>query len=298
MSEPQLVESWRAFGDVDIGGAMAKPALGSPDDPIDMSQPLKLFWGPGCSSCLRMKEFFTKRDVPFISVNILENQAEFDELRKLGMKRIPLAVRGKHWADGQVLADLAIIGGLAFDKPRMLSPGVMAQRSDRVMASAAALSGRFPDADLDLQLPSRPRSYKQLAGHIFQIFEMFLETVEDKKHFEYAAYFRDVPAEVVTTADLVRFGNAIRARFDAWWQRAGREMDFDAKADVYYGDVNLHEFFERTLWHAAHHTRQLAEVIENLGFSTEGRLAEADLAGLPLPDHVYDDKIKLSVPAR
>lgn len=296
MSEPRMVESWRAFGDMGAGSLM--PSLGTADDPIDMSQPLKLYWGPGCSSCLRMKEFFTKRKIDFVSINILENQVEFDELRKLGLKRIPLAVRGRHWADGQVLADLARIGGIEFAEPNMLPPAEMAARSDRVMASAALLSGRFPDADLGLQLPSRPRSYKQLAGHIFQIFEMFLETVEDGRHFEYAAYFRDVPEEVRTTADLVRFGTDIRERFAAWWRRSGRDLDFTGKADVYYGDVSLHEFFERTLWHAAHHTRQLAEVIGNLGLPTDGRLEPADLAGLPVPDHVYDDKIKLAVPAR
>ncbi len=296
MSEPQLVESWRAFGD--MGGVSPMPSLGSPNDPIDLAQPLKLYWGPGCSSCLRMKEFFTKRKVPFVSINILENQAEFDELRKLGLKRIPIAVRGRHWADGQVLADLARIGGIDFDRPVMLAPAEMAARGERVMNSAAMLGGRLPDACLAQRLPGSPRTYKQLATHIFQIFEAFLETMEEGRHFEYAAYFRDVPAGVETAGDLVVFGNALNRRFGAWWRGAGCKVDFAAKADVYYGDVSVHEFFERTLWHAAHHARQLAELVGKMDLPTDGRLTEADLAGLPLPDHVYDDKIQLVVPAR
>jgi hypothetical protein len=30
--------------------------------------PLKAYWQPGCTSCLRMKEFLTLHGVPFVSV--------------------------------------------------------------------------------------------------------------------------------------------------------------------------------------------------------------------------------------
>jgi hypothetical protein len=278
-----------------MDGGTPAPRLGDADDPVDLSQPLKLYWGPGCSSCLRMKEFFTKRKVPFVSINILENPAAFEELRALGLKRIPLAVRGRHWADGQVLADLARIGGIPFDRPAMLAPAEMAARGEKVMASAATLGGRLAMADLGRCLPGSPRTYRQLVAHIPQIFEAFLETVEEGRHFEYAAYFRDVPADVVAPADLAAFAQGLNRRFAAWWRRDGGKVDFSARADVYYGDVSVHEFFERTLWHAAHHARQLAELVKKLGLSAEGRLTDADLAGLPLPDHVYDDKIQLAV---
>ena len=35
------------------------------------SEPLKVYWQPGCTGCLRMKEFLTKNGVEFISVNVL-----------------------------------------------------------------------------------------------------------------------------------------------------------------------------------------------------------------------------------
>ena len=39
-----------------------------PDDQV-----VKAYWQPGCTSCLRMKEFLAKHGVPFVSVNVLED---------------------------------------------------------------------------------------------------------------------------------------------------------------------------------------------------------------------------------
>lgn len=36
--------------------------------------PLKVYWQPGCSSCLRTKEFLTKHGVPFVSVNVMADE--------------------------------------------------------------------------------------------------------------------------------------------------------------------------------------------------------------------------------
>jgi len=54
---------------------------------------------------------------------------------------------------------------------------------------------------------------------------------------------------------------------------------------------------ERTAWHAAQHTRQLAAVLETLDIKTADALSESDLSGLPLPDHVYDDQVPLATKA-
>ena len=62
-------------------------------------------------------------------------------------------------------------------------------------------------------------------------------------------------------------------------------------ADVYYGTQSLHEFLERSTWHSAQHTRQLALVVEKLGLTPDRPLGAAELAGLPLPDHAWDDKL-------
>ena len=79
---------------------------------VDFEEPLKLYWQPGCTACLRMKEFFTRHGVDYISINVLTDTKELQELVQLAGRHIPIARRGNDWADGQVLSELARIGGI------------------------------------------------------------------------------------------------------------------------------------------------------------------------------------------
>jgi hypothetical protein len=46
--------------------------------------------------------------------------------------------------------------------------------------------------------------------------------------------------------------------------------------------------FERSTWHCAQHARQLAAVLERFGIEPDGRLTKQDLAGLPLPEGLWE----------
>lgn len=262
------------------------------DDAIDMSQPLKVYWAPGCTACLRMKEFLAKHGVPFVSINALEDKAGFDELAKLGVRRVPIATRGNHWADGQVQKDLARVAGIALKETALLPPAELVRRGASILAAALRLLARIPESELDSVLPSRPRSYKQLGCHVFQIIDLFVELVENGRRVEFDDYFQPVPPHVVSTETLQAYGSAIRSRFDDWSSRAGL-VNFAARADVYYGEQTLHEFLERSVWHAAQHTRQVEAVVQKLGLPTDGGIDPRDFVGLPMPENVYDDKIMI-----
>jgi uncharacterized damage-inducible protein DinB/glutaredoxin len=288
MSDHTLIKEWEQFGDI---RPVFPPGF---DEPVDMSQPLKVYWVPGCTGCLRMKEYLTKHGVAFVSINALADKEAFDDLARIGVKRVPIAARGKHWADGQVLRDLARLAGIRIEAEKKLPPAELVSRGNKVLSIARRFVSRIPDRELALMLPSRPRSYRQLGAHIFQIYELFLDLVEEGQRLEFKHFLHDAPAGVVTSADLERFGAAMQARFNAWWQRAGSQTDFAVKADVYYGDVTLHEFLERTIGHSAQHTRQLQVVVRKLGLQADDGLTAADLAGLPLAENEYDDKIKIA----
>ena len=51
---------------------------------------------------------------------------------------------------------------------------------------------------------------------------------------------------------------------------------------------SMHEVLEST-WHSAQHARQLIVVLDSLNRAVDGRLSEADLRGLPLPEKAWDD---------
>src|SRR6202030_883885 len=141
--------------------AMAQPSL----EPTVV----KAYWQPGCTSCLRMKEFLTRHGVPFVSVNVLEDTDGFAELASLGIRTVPIVRRGADWANGQVLRDVARVAGIPWGGASMLPVPEMCDRLVEIQTTAQRLFAQIPDAALGTQLPNRPRSYAQLAYHIFNI---------------------------------------------------------------------------------------------------------------------------------
>lgn len=250
-------------------------------------EPLKVYWQPGCSSCLRTKEFLSRHNIPFVSINVLEDADGFRDLALLGLRRVPIVRRGSDWVDGQVLADVARIAGISLATPQLLSPAILEDRIETILEVAKALLAQIPDDKLDIVFSQRPYSYRQHACHIFRIVEAFLDLVEHGTRLEFSAYDNAIPSHIATKADLLAFGDAIAERFKI---RRGA-LDYSATADVYYGKQTLHEFLERTAWHSAQHTRQLQLVVETLGIVPSRVLTASDIDGLPIPANVWDDKL-------
>lgn len=254
-------------------------------------EPLKVYWQPGCSSCLKTKEFLIEHGIEFESVNVLEDEAGFRELEALGVRLVPIVARGTDWANGAVFRDVARVAGFEWGGREMLSPAELRTRIDAILAAAHRYAAQIPEAELDTQLPDRPRSYRQLAYHIFNIPEVFLDRVEHDAPYTYEALLATLPPEMETRDDLLAYGAGVRERLNAWWERDGRDTDFTRPGKVYYGDVSLHEVLERTGWHSGQHLRQLMLVLrDKLGIEPDGPLGDDAFAGLPMPRQVWDNE--------
>jgi hypothetical protein len=57
---------------------------------------------------------------------------------------------------------------------------------------------------------------------------------------------------------------------------------------TFYGTPPMHQLFERSTWHSAQHARQMIAVLERLGLEPDVRLTSEDLAGLPLPERIWE----------
>jgi glutaredoxin len=251
---------------------------------------IKAYWQPGCTSCLRMKEFLTKHSVPFVSVNVLEDRDAFAELETLGIRSVPIVRRGNDWANGQVLRDVARVAGIAWGGAQVLPASELAGRLVEIQTAVQRLFAQIPDDKNGDMLPHRPRSYAQLAYHTFNIADAFLEHEVEGQPLKEGAYDRVPPPEMDTKAKILLYGRDVLDRFRSWWDGAGRTTDFSRKARVYYGDVSLHEYLERTTWHSAQHVRQLVMVLGTLGIEPDRPPASETFAGLPMPDKVWDDE--------
>ena len=252
--------------------------------------PLKVYWQPGCSSCLKTKEFLLANGMEFESINVLEDENGFKELEILGLKLVPIVARGTDWANGAVFRDVARIAGFEWSGHDMLGPADMLQRINGILSGARRFAKQIPEDKLDDMLPGRPRSYRQLAYHVFNIPDVFLDRVENDAPYTYEALASILPGAMTTKQDLLDYGASVQDRLNAWWERGGKDTDFEQPGKVYYGDVTLHEVLERTGWHSGQHTRQLMLTLERLGIEPDGALKDADFAGLPMPENVWDNE--------
>ena len=248
---------------------------------------LRVYWQPGCSSCLRTKELLTRHGVPFVSIDVLADERGFKELGALGVRLVPVVAKGREWVSGQILRDVARIAGIELNR-EVLPPATLRDRIDTILDGAIRFSAQLPEAHLGDLLPDRPRSYRDLASHIFQIIDALVDETEGKPLTE-EAYRRPAPPHVRSAADLAASGRVTKARFNAWWE-AHKGGDFSRRAEVYYGEQTLHDYLERAAWHSGQHTRQLMLVLEKLGIAPDRPMTKADFAGLPMPEQVYDDE--------
>ena len=251
---------------------------------------VKAYWQPGCTSCLRMKEFLTRHGVPFVSVNVLEDKDAFEELASLGVRSVPIIRRGSEWANGQVLRDVASVARIPWGDTQVLPPPELAARLVAIQNAAHRHFAQIPDDMTSRLLPHRPRSYAQLAYHTFNIADAFLEHEVQDLPLKEGVYGRIPPPEMDTKAKILAYGKDVRERFEAWWHGPGQSADVARKANVYYGDVTVHEFLERTTWHSGQHVRQLVMVLDMLGIELDRPIGQETFAGLPMPEKVWDDE--------
>ena len=259
-------------------------------DAPNTQAPIKVYWQPGCSSCLKTKEFLIANGVKFESINVLDSKTGFKELEALGVRLVPIVAKGDQWANGAVFRDVAKIAGFDWRGHEMLEPSKMFSRISTILSGAHRFSGQIPEERLDEMLPGRPRSYRQLAYHVFNIPDVFLDHVEYNAPYTYEALLSNLPDRMKTKADLLDYGAAVKMRLNAWWESNGKSFDFKQPGNVYYGDVTMHEVFERTAWHSGQHTRQIMLTLEKLEIQLDQPLSAPDFAGLPMPKEVWDNE--------
>jgi Glutaredoxin len=156
-----------------------------------------------------MKEFLTKHGVTYVSVNVLEDKDAFAELAALGIRSVPIVRRREDWANGQVLREVARVAGVAWGRTEILRASELFARLIEIQIVAQRLFAQIPDDQLANMLPHRPRNNSQLAYHIFNIADAFVEHEVQYLSLQEGAYdrvppqFRD-PAAVCHVPDVAR----------------------------------------------------------------------------------------------
>jgi hypothetical protein len=220
-------------------------------------------------------------------VNIAFDSEARVRLTDHGLDSVPAVCLGDDCVPGGDLEAIARLLSLDYTPPAMLTPSQLFERFMFVLDSAGRYFRQASFDGLALKSPDRDRSFRELAMHITLIPRAFV-TAYDTDEFPRALFQEANVDPGLSGDDLAALLAQSQATLKAWWETSGRKDPLDRVLETYWGWHTLHEAFERETWHAAQHTRQVVMFLAMLDIAAEGPLTAADLAGLPMPEGVWD----------
>lgn len=218
---------------------------------------------------------------------MLDDDAGLADLRALGARSVPVVARDGKFVFAQLIKDVVEFLGIDEDVGPKLSPQALVARGDMIWQAAARYVAQMPDGSLEKELPNRPRSYRVLMHHLFQVPTAFLEARGSGGSLEYERLVAPPPDDLKTGADIARFGEALRQEFAAWAAGEGDALG-QGRMPTYYGEQPTHEVLERTVWHSTQHVRQVMSLLEQEGVAVDRPLGADAFEDLPLPAPVWD----------
>ena len=217
------------------------------------------------------------------------NDPEGRELlyNKYGLRKVPVLAKGDKYAFGQMIDPFAKFAGLPVPGADGLSPEQLYRKYEMVFGAGQRFARQFPaERFRERVIPHRERPIRTLCYHVFRIGESFLEAW-DGVEYSVKIADNDPPDTLQTGDDIARYGASVWKRYEAWW--AGLDdRSLSKTVKTYYGEVSAHKLFERVTWHSAQHCRQLVAVLERMGIVADRPLSPEDLAGLPLPERLWE----------
>ncbi len=247
---------------------------------------IQVFWQPGCSSCLRTKEFLTKQGIDFDSINVHNNPEGMAKLQALGARSVPVVALGGRYTLCQTFGDVIKFLDLKTKLMDPLPPAQLVAKIDLVLGAVARFTLQFSETQVREVFRDRNRTAGNTAYHAIRVAELGLEAAQGIE-LKYESFY-DVAPDDWTTHDIARWALDVRDRVLAWWntqEQSDPHVNFTVP--TYYGQRPMHDVLERTAWHAAQHTRQVMLMLESHGIHPDAPLTAADLAGLPVPDEAW-----------
>lgn len=212
-----------------------------------------------------------------------------ERLLAFGVRNVPVVAKGGEFVFGQNLEDVAEFVGLQGTGHTPLPPEALIGKWIMVLRAVQRYVRQLPAERLNERvIDNRDRSIRLMSHHIFRIGEAYLETVIDG--VEYWVQHANKPPQdgtFLTGEEIARYGDEVIVRLQRWWDGLG-DKSCQQKLKTYYGMQPMHQLLERSTWHSAQHGRQLMAVLARYGIKPDGPLTQEQLAGLPLPERLFE----------
>lgn len=245
-----------------------------------------VYWMPHCSSCMAVKQFLDRRGVAYRSVNVAREPDAMAELEALGVRSVPVVVKGGRFVFAQYLPDVAAFLALNDPEPQRLTVPALGERLVALLSAARVALAQTPPGSLSDALPGRQRTYFVLSHHIFQLADAARRGWATGALHD-ADSLAEPPAGFDTFEQLMAFAGGTLTDVEVW----AAALDSDAgrrNIRTDYGDRPADEVLHRVVSHAAQHARQLCARAQALGAPIPP-LDETLLDGLTLAGAEFDE---------
>ena len=207
------------------------------------------------------KALLSRRGVEFDVRDIEKDPTAFDELQALGLMSVPVVVVGDQFVVGWNPTKVGQLVGFEAREVTTTPEQMLSSIRTLLDATIRAVS-QIPEEMLTWKSPDRDRPLRQLVHHMFRNYEL---GVDADVLGEFPArttwrMTRDVPT-FGSTARLVRYGEMVRAKFNAWYDLVDPDA-FTTTIDADVGPRTLMQVLERTRLHSSFHLRQVYAFLE------------------------------------
>ena len=211
-----------------------------------------------------------------------------ERLQALGARGLPVLARGQKYVFGQRLADVARFVGITDFRSETLAPELLIQKWTAILRAGQRIIRQFPQSCLEERVhPARDQSIRHMSYHALRIGDAFLATAVDGVEDWVRVSMEMPPATLATAHDVAEFGDTVIERLQRWWAEQA-DKTCSRNVTTTSGVNSLREFLERQTWHSAQHIRQLAWRLEGMGITPNEPPSTQELAGLPLPQGVWE----------
>jgi hypothetical protein len=223
--------------------------------------------------------------VDFEVVDVMNDPGGRERLWALGVRGLPVLARGKEYAFGQRLEDIAKFVGIDY-RSETLAPEVLVRKWTAILRAGQRIMRQFPPGVLEERVhEARDQSIRHMGYHALRLGDAYLATAVDGVE-DWLTVSMEKPPANASGADVAAYGDGVIERLQAWWQTQA-DKACAREVRTYSGVQSLREFLERQTWHSAQHIRQLTWRLEGLGIKPDKPLSAADLAGLPIPEAIW-----------
>jgi glutaredoxin len=248
---------------------------------------VELYWGPGCTSCVRAKEFLTKHGVEFEGVNIIGGGDGMARMKARGFDMAPVVCLDDRCVSGVDIPAVAELLGIEYTPHPVLPPDQLYPKMVAVLDALVRYARQIPYEKLTHRSPDRDRTFRELILHAMDAPWAFVLGYETgREQWRYPAMVSS-KSPTMTGFEIAAYGERVRELLVGWWNGAGQYDELRNVIESYWGAQSLHDCMERETWHCAQHARQVLMFLDQLGIEPDGPLTAETLAGLPLPDHVW-----------